>query len=73
MSDALLNTLLKLLDDITILKKRIYTLEHEDRNDTAYTEYLESAVSNAQFEKDLLRINITNILIDREESQHNQE
>lgn len=66
MSSGLLNTLFQLLDDIHELNKQMYKLEHEARDDKASIEYLESAVSNAQFTKDLLRINITNFILDRE-------
>lgn len=65
MSD-LLDQLLVLFDDINTLRKQIYTLEYQGKHDEATIEYLETAVSNAQFQKDLLRINITNLILDRE-------
>lgn len=67
MSDPLLNTLFQLLDDIHELNKQMYKLEHGSRDERACVEYLENAISNAQFTKDLLRINITNFILDREE------
>ena len=70
MSNNLLNTLLQLFDDINALKKQMYTLEYQDKSDSsASMEYLQTAVSDAQFQKDLLRINITNLILDREEGQ----
>lgn len=56
---SLLNTLLKLLDEINDLKKQIYTLEHQGRQDEINNKlFLENAIENAEFEIKVLRSNL---------------
>lgn len=56
---SLLNTLLGLLDEINDLKKQIYTLEHQGRQDENNNKlFLENAIENAEFEIKVLRSNL---------------